>query len=399
MLRSDKQPLVSVLLSIYKVEKYLEECLDSILAQSYKNLEIVCVNNGSPDKCGEILERYAKKDKRIKVITLKENRMLCGGRNAGLDNATGEFICFVDPDDWIEENNIKSMVNAIINQRDENGKFYNLVVSFAAQNFSSNGPFYYFERVGGNCNCEVTIEDYNKENTLDTHVPMWNRLYRRDFLNKTQVRFLDGFQTDNIPFTMKLMSQMKSWYLIDRTSCPKSCYWRRMEKPEGVLTEKVLFKNMEIAYCLENLYDYLKENKLAQDLRVPFHLFFVLCFPRHEDMPRYYQKFKNLMIKMEDDIKSAPDTVYQQCDRDLCNLLIYTSDYFQFVDLYFRRTASYGNYTLKLFNFIPLFKKKNKGNKVKYYFLGLPVWKTKFKGNTQKGYLFSIIPLLKRICK
>lgn len=111
--KKNEQPLVSILLSIYNVEKYLEECLDSILKQSYKNIEIVCVNNGSPDNSAEILKKYAQKDKRIKIVTLKENRKLCGGRNAGLDNATGEFICFVDPDDWIEEDHIKSMVDAI----------------------------------------------------------------------------------------------------------------------------------------------------------------------------------------------------------------------------------------------------------------------------------------------
>ena len=113
-----KNNLVSILLSIYNVEKYLEECLDSILAQSYENLEIVCVDNGSPDGCGKILEKYAQKDKRIKVVTLSENKKLCGGRNAGLDNATGDYICFVDPDDWIEKDHIKAMVEAIENIKD-----------------------------------------------------------------------------------------------------------------------------------------------------------------------------------------------------------------------------------------------------------------------------------------
>ena len=106
------------------------------------------------------------------------------------------------------------------------------------------------------------------------------------------------------------------------------------------------------------------------------------------------------MIKMHDDIKD-PSGPYQQCDRDLCNLLIYTSDFFQFAELYFRKPEMQysGNYTFKLFNFISVFKKKTKRNKTKYYILGVPVWKTKIKGNVQKGYLFGIIPLLKRIYK
>jgi glycosyltransferase involved in cell wall biosynthesis len=133
---SKKEPLVSVLLSIYKVEAYLEECLDSILAQSYTNLEIICVNNGSPDRCGEILKRYENKDKRIKIVTLKENRMVCGGRNAGLDNATGDFVCFVDPDDWIEKDYIKAMVDAILTKKDANGHFYNCIMNTSIKHFT-----------------------------------------------------------------------------------------------------------------------------------------------------------------------------------------------------------------------------------------------------------------------
>lgn len=394
---SENKPIVSILLSIYKVEEYLEECLDSILAQSYANLEIICVNNGSPDKCGKILEQYAKKDRRIKVITLKENRMLCGGRNAGLDNATGEFICFVDPDDWIEKDYIKVMVETILTKKDSNNQPYNLVINTSAVN--------YYIPEQGNIKIlndytreekEITILDVNGNSDLETSIPMWGRLYRKSFLDKYNIRFLDGINTDNIPYTFKILAHMKCFYCI----APKDAtYWRRMITPDGAITPVVLFQNMEIPKCLENLYDYLKANKLAQDLRVPFHLFFTVCFSRHKDMPKYYSIFRNLMIKMENDIKSAPDTVYQQCDRDLCNLLIYTSDFFQFVDLYFSRPTNYGNYTLKLFNLIPVFKKKTKVNKTKFYVFGVPVFVSKTKGNERKGYLFGIIPLLKSTYK
>ena len=149
---SNKEPLVSVLLSIYKVEEYLEECLDSILEQSYKNLEIVCVDNGSPDNCGEILKKYALKDKRIKVVTLKENKFLCGGRNAGLDNATGDFVCFIDPDDWIEKDYIKVMVDAIENIKDPDGNDLNLVVNFNAVSYlnKTNDILFKFPDISGN---------------------------------------------------------------------------------------------------------------------------------------------------------------------------------------------------------------------------------------------------------
>ena len=94
-----KQKLVSIIVPIYNVEKYLSECIDSILRQSYDNLEIILVNDGATDSCGLICDRYACKDKRI-VVLHKENGGLSDARNAGLSHAHGEYIAFVDSDDY-----------------------------------------------------------------------------------------------------------------------------------------------------------------------------------------------------------------------------------------------------------------------------------------------------------
>lgn len=93
--------LISVIVPIYKVEKYLNECIRSIINQTYHNLEIILVDDGSPDKCPEMCDDWAKKDGRIRVIH-KENGGLSSARNAGLDICTGEYISFIDSDDWID---------------------------------------------------------------------------------------------------------------------------------------------------------------------------------------------------------------------------------------------------------------------------------------------------------
>ena len=98
---SSKTPSVSVLVPVYNVEKYLEQCLDSLVAQTLKNIEIICVNDGSTDSSLKILERYAKSDQRI-VIVSKQNGGLPSARNAGLDAATGEYVGFVDGDDYVD---------------------------------------------------------------------------------------------------------------------------------------------------------------------------------------------------------------------------------------------------------------------------------------------------------
>ncbi len=101
--------LVSVIVPVYKVEDYLRKCVDSILAQTYKNLEIILVDDGSPDNCGKICDEYALLDGRIKVIH-KENGGLSDARNAGLDICTGEYIAFVDSDDWVDEDYIATFM-------------------------------------------------------------------------------------------------------------------------------------------------------------------------------------------------------------------------------------------------------------------------------------------------
>lgn len=99
---------ISVIIPIYKVEKYLNRCVESVVNQTYRNLEIILVDDGSPDKCPEICEEWAKKDKRIRVIH-KENGGLSDARNVGLQMARGEYIAFVDSDDWLHKDALETL--------------------------------------------------------------------------------------------------------------------------------------------------------------------------------------------------------------------------------------------------------------------------------------------------
>ena len=95
-------PKISVIIPVYNVSQYLHRCVDSVINQTYSDLEIILVDDGSPDDCPIICDEYSKKDARVKVIH-KPNGGLSSARNAGLDIATGEYVGFVDSDDWIEE--------------------------------------------------------------------------------------------------------------------------------------------------------------------------------------------------------------------------------------------------------------------------------------------------------
>lgn len=106
------KPLISVIVPVYKSEKYLERCIDSILSQSYSNLEVLLIDDGSPDNCPAICDKFAELDNRVKVFH-KSNGGASSARNVGIENATGDYICFVDSDDFITVNSIYSLWEGI----------------------------------------------------------------------------------------------------------------------------------------------------------------------------------------------------------------------------------------------------------------------------------------------
>ena len=111
-------PTVSVIVPVYNVEKYIHRCVDSILGQTFSDLELIRVDDGSPDNCPSICDEYAAKDNRVRVIH-QENRGLSAARNAGLDVMAGEFVSFVDSDDWLEDSFLEVMLKHIWNEESD----------------------------------------------------------------------------------------------------------------------------------------------------------------------------------------------------------------------------------------------------------------------------------------
>lgn len=108
----NEKPLISVIIPVYNVEPYLRQCLDSVVGQTYENLEILIIDDGSTDGCGKICDEYAQRDERIKVFHT-ENRGLSAARNLGIDEAAGEYLYFLDSDDWIDPDFLNQGLSAI----------------------------------------------------------------------------------------------------------------------------------------------------------------------------------------------------------------------------------------------------------------------------------------------
>ena len=121
------QGLVSIIVPVYKAEKYIHQCIDSLLAQTYRNIEVILVDDGSPDHCGKICDEYAAKDSRVKVIH-QQNGGVSVARQTGIDHATGEYSIHADPDDWVELNMIEELVaKAVSDNADMGDSFINYV--------------------------------------------------------------------------------------------------------------------------------------------------------------------------------------------------------------------------------------------------------------------------------
>ena len=119
----------SVVVPIYNVEKYLNKCVDSILNQTYKDFELILVDDGSPDNCPKICDEYAERDARVRVIH-KENEGLVAARNTGIKEAEGEYICYVDGDDWIASNLLETVWEKALKNYDVEIIVYSAIKQF-----------------------------------------------------------------------------------------------------------------------------------------------------------------------------------------------------------------------------------------------------------------------------
>ena len=141
----NRETMLSVIVPVYNVEAYLPRCVDSILAQTYSNLEVILVDDGAKDKSGAICDDYAARDSRVKVIH-KENGGLSSARNAGLDVAKGDYIAFVDSDDWVKE----EAYDAIMNKLRELVKSGQMIDMFISN--------FVYEKEGGNNYLRVVLD-------------------------------------------------------------------------------------------------------------------------------------------------------------------------------------------------------------------------------------------------
>lgn len=239
------EPKVSIIIPVYGVEKYLHKCLSSIVNQTYQNIEILVVNDGSPDRCQEIIDEFEKKYP-DKVIGLeKENGGLSDARNYGLSYATGEYISFIDSDDYVENTMIEKMVNSAL-QCDSD-----LVI----------------------CDLEYVWEDGSKETEFMPGVhffeneplekclflsPLfaWNKLYKKDFFINSGLKYPKGLWYEDIPVTVPLFA------LANKVSYVNEVFIHYLQRKSSIMGSGYDPRMFHIFTELESVYKYFDEKKL-----------------------------------------------------------------------------------------------------------------------------------------
>lgn len=198
-------PEISIIVPVYNVEKYLEQCIDSILAQTFEDFELILVDDGSPDKCPEICDEYAQKDDRVKVIH-KENGGVSSARNAGMKLACGEYILFCDSDDYVSPLWCELMLNAARSHP----------LSLVSCNLRKTDQDERVKFAGGDSSeivSEISYFDLYKRG-LSAYVP--NKMYRTELLKKSGLVFDEKcFFAEDVGFNVEYFKQCESIILLE----------------------------------------------------------------------------------------------------------------------------------------------------------------------------------------
>lgn len=277
------KPLVTVIVPVYKVEKHIHRCLDSIVQQTYGNLEIILIDDGSPDESGRICDEYAAKDPRITVIH-QQNGGISDARNKGLDKARGEYIGFVDSDDWIHLEMYQKLV--------EIGLEHHADIAIGGHNYVTKSrifPPYQMHGIQIYHTREAMIELLRDETFSNF---MWNKIYKRDLFEG--IRFPKGQVMEDMAVAYRLFLKAEKVVLHDRP-----LYYYVVDNPESISANHTLdFLYDHIHFCavrLEHLKaDYPEIISRQVFLIVKLARMFYAKYDRKRDVE--YQK-KNMSIR------------------------------------------------------------------------------------------------------
>ena len=321
---------VSVIIPVFNVEDYLEECLDSVVNQTFDDIEIICVNDGSTDNSLDILNNYSNKDNRIKVFT-QENKRQGAARNLGLNKSVGDYIYFIDSDDYLELNTIEMLYeNAVLNNSD-------IVVSKIAR-FNDDSDKIDYSIPGFDFETQFKNVDFNdftfnykdiKQYVLNRSFAPWMKLFRKEFLLENNLLFVENLAFEDVLFHVQTFLKAQSI-----SFSPNFFYYYRNNPNSTMNTSK---NGSDIFKIIDLVEEYLVENNFMDEFKDEFDFFKVIQIlnyiisTRSED---YFQKAKKEFLKIDLSSNSLKDDFLVNKFNFVINsdsLIEYMENYYNFI--------------------------------------------------------------------
>ena len=249
---------VSVIIPIYNVEKYVEECLISVMNQTLKEIEIICVNDGSKDHSMEIVHKYAQEDDRIVVIH-QENQGLSAARNTGLDKAKGTYVLFLDSDDWILPNTLQELY-FVAEKNELDDIYFNAEVFFDMAEEQESGYLNYYKRKKTYEGIYIGREFAEKiMKNGDFRPSACLQMIRREWLLENNLRFYEGIIHEDNLFTLQSMMLAEKVMFLDQ-----GYYQRRVREDSIITTEKGVKNAVGYFVCIMEMGKFLIDKELEE---------------------------------------------------------------------------------------------------------------------------------------
>lgn len=309
---------ISVIIPVYNAQKYLARCLESVIEQTFQDIEIICINDKSKDNSSLILDEYSRKDKRIKVIENAQNIGAALTRNVGINTAKGDYIYFIDADDYIEPKYLECMYSTIEKESCD------IVLNLSITNESNGVQHQYKHPSMPEINPKGEYLD--KISTIH-NAPcfIWARIYRKSFLDECNLRFLDINATDDVVFNaITSLSTEKTFiffgesyhYTIDQTSVTG-------------MVKSADNRDLQHIKAHSLIYDYIKEHNLYDDR---IKLFMVYPFIK-VDTEEKFDYCKKFILKIEKDFRKNQDN-YNDLEKYFADSLLNSQNYEEYLKNY-----------------------------------------------------------------
>lgn len=260
-----KLPLISIIVPVYNTAPWLRRCLDSICAQSYRNMEILCVNDGSTDNSAEILAEYAARDSRIKVI-YQPNAGLAAARNTGLEHATGEWVTGVDSDDWIDAQTYEKAVACI--SPDVNMVCFGIELEDAEglPNLEAVQEHYRMKMEG--------VHELTHQLGLEMVVAFCNKVVRRSMIEQYSIRFPEGLLYEDIPFFFCCTAVVQKVHFL------KAGLYHYVQRSSSIMGSAVKKTPRSIDHLrgLDFVYHFYQSHGMLEKMQAAYVQLFHFCY-------------------------------------------------------------------------------------------------------------------------